>query len=102
MGEPLLRLRAAKRVRRPVALKMLLARMNRRLAERSLRVKAPPGRATGDSKHFIIDVERGCLVEEDIGLRRLEQLARECGAIEPWEELERPYSTPPLPEENEL
>jgi hypothetical protein len=41
------------------------------------------------------------MVEEDIGLRRLEQLAPECGAIEPWEELQRPYCAPPPPEDDD-
>jgi hypothetical protein len=44
-------------------------------------------RATSDSKHFVVDRERGVLVEEEMSLRRLEQFAREQGAIEPWEEL---------------
>ena len=58
-------------------------------------------RATSDSKHFVVDRERGVLVEEEMSLRRLEQFAREQGAIEPWEELERPFCTPPPPEDDD-
>jgi hypothetical protein len=91
----------AKRHRRPVGLKLLVARLNRRLAERGWRAKAPPGRAVSDSPYYIVDMRKGCMVEEDIGLRRLEQLAPECGAIEPWEELQRPYCAPPPPEDDD-
>jgi hypothetical protein len=73
----------------PISFRAMFGRLNRALAKKSRVVRAPRGRGPHEGAYFIIDTKLDRAVAANLSAERLEEMARELGAIERWEEVER-------------
>lgn len=87
--------RATRSFRARVKLRSMIDRMNRRLKGENRAIKSPRGRG-GDTRvraelgnYYIVNPQSEGLLEHHVTVTDLEKLARDLGAMKPWEELER-------------
>jgi hypothetical protein len=78
-----------RRQRVAVTMRALTQRLNRRLKAQDEMLASPRGRRSrfdlGD--YFIVDARNGFIIEKKISPKRLEEIAREHGALKEWEEV---------------
>jgi hypothetical protein len=74
-----------------VTMKSLVARLNRnrRLIDQRREIRSPLGRMNRSELGDYFLIERGAIVEVKLTPRQLEAMARQVGALKPWEEMER-------------
>ena len=77
----------------PVSVRAVIGRLNRKLENDRLRVHKARGKARGRNsftgQYFIVSADSEMVVEPSFGRARLEELARENGALAAWEEMTR-------------
>lgn len=78
--------------RAPVAFRVVLTRLNRRLRRENLTMRRPRGALshdTGGDAFFMVDTRNGVITETGITAKGVVKMARAKGAIQVWEEVER-------------
>jgi hypothetical protein len=78
-------------VKMRVTERSLIARVNRRLAEKHQRLHKTKGRynrtRSGMGQYYIVDERRNVIVDHRMDEGRLAHVARELGALAEWEEV---------------